>query len=344
VTTSTPQTTHTYTSTGQQFNVTLTVTDNLGAQSTPASGTVGPLTDLAPTAAFTATPNGLTATFDGSGSSDPDGTVTSYAWDFGDGQTATTTTPQTSHAYATASTYTATLVVTDNLGATSNTASQSFTVSSTTVTPIATDAFGRTVTGGWGTADSGGAWATSPSASTSVGNGVGRMSGAAGATVQSWMSAISVQDVAVQADVSLESMPTGNGASAVMVTRRVSGSTQYQTVVHVSSTGVVTVQLGKKVNGTQTNFGSPVTLTGVTYTPGMVLEVLTDLSGSNQSAKVWVNGTTAPTAWTVTATDADPLLQVAGSIGMLEYVAGNSVASPLDVDNWWAGPSGSSRP
>ena len=41
-----------------------------------------------PTAAFTSTCTGLTVPFDGSGSSDPDGTIASYAWDFGDGGTA----------------------------------------------------------------------------------------------------------------------------------------------------------------------------------------------------------------------------------------------------------------
>ncbi len=39
----------------------------------------------APVAAATVTCNGLTCSFDGSTSHDPDGSVTSYAWDFGDG-------------------------------------------------------------------------------------------------------------------------------------------------------------------------------------------------------------------------------------------------------------------
>src|SRR5262249_57383396 len=45
-----------------------------------------------------------------------DGTVTSYQWDFGDGATAAG--QAVSHAYAAPGTYTATLTVTDDLGAT----------------------------------------------------------------------------------------------------------------------------------------------------------------------------------------------------------------------------------
>jgi hypothetical protein len=80
--------------------------------------------------------------FDGAGSSDPDGSIVSYDWVFGDGAIASGAAP--SHAYSDSGTYTATLTVTDGDGAQgTSTASvtieaapnQSPAVSSVTATP-----------------------------------------------------------------------------------------------------------------------------------------------------------------------------------------------------------------
>ena len=68
----------------------------------------------APTASFGVTCDGADCDFDGSGSSDADGTVVSYAWDFGDGGTATGAT--TSHDFGTSGTRDVTLTVTDDEG------------------------------------------------------------------------------------------------------------------------------------------------------------------------------------------------------------------------------------
>lgn len=78
------------------------------------SGGSGP-TNSPPTAAFTYVCSGLTCDFDGTGSSDTDGTISSYAWDFGDGGTSSGATA--SHSYAAEGTYTVTLSVTDDDGA-----------------------------------------------------------------------------------------------------------------------------------------------------------------------------------------------------------------------------------
>ena len=75
-------------------------------------------TNVAPTAAFTAPADatgGTAATFDAGSSADPDGSIASYAWEFGDGATGTGRT--VSHAYARSGTYLATLTVTDDDGA-----------------------------------------------------------------------------------------------------------------------------------------------------------------------------------------------------------------------------------
>ncbi|HZM80463.1 MAG TPA: PKD domain-containing protein [Candidatus Limnocylindrales bacterium] len=74
-----------------------------------------------PTASFTHNcgTSSLTCTFDGSGSSDSDGTVVSYAWNFGDGTTATGAT--VTKTFAAAGTYTVSLTVTDDGGATGST-------------------------------------------------------------------------------------------------------------------------------------------------------------------------------------------------------------------------------
>ncbi|MDH2423834.1 S8 family serine peptidase [Sphaerisporangium sp. TRM90804] len=67
----------------------------------------------------------LTCAFDGSSSTDADGTIVSYAWTFGDGGTATGATA--SHTYAVGGTYTVTLTTTDDGGETGST-SRSITV------------------------------------------------------------------------------------------------------------------------------------------------------------------------------------------------------------------------
>jgi PKD repeat protein len=78
--------------------------------------------NVLPVAAFTTSCGGLSCTVDGTSSSDFDGTIASYAWTFGDGQSGTG--PTLTHAYGAAGTYTVTLTVTDNRGGTASTTKQ----------------------------------------------------------------------------------------------------------------------------------------------------------------------------------------------------------------------------
>ena len=104
---------HTYTATGS-YQVTLTVTDNQNGSNT-LTKTVDvtvPAVNQLPTADFTFSCEERVCSFDGSTSADPDGTITAYAWDFGDGATADTVTAN--HTFAANDDYTVKLTVTDN--------------------------------------------------------------------------------------------------------------------------------------------------------------------------------------------------------------------------------------
>ncbi len=84
-----------------------------------AYGQFTPSGNASPVAAFTSSCTQLSCTFDGSGSTDSDGTIASYAWDFGDAGQASGL--QAAHTFATAGTYQVKLTVTDNLAATGST-------------------------------------------------------------------------------------------------------------------------------------------------------------------------------------------------------------------------------
>jgi PKD repeat protein len=141
---------------------TIAVSDNwvvAGGEFTRVSGGVAgywarfPITSAAPpvnqppTASFTSAvaPDG-TATFNGSGSSDSDGNIVSYAWVFGDNSSGTGVSP--THVYTADGHYSVTLTVTDNGGASTST-TQPVDVSISTVTPVDTVVVAKGTSWAW---------------------------------------------------------------------------------------------------------------------------------------------------------------------------------------------------
>lgn len=122
---------HTYDSAGN-YTAELTVTDNDGAtDSTTKSIDVSPPPSNPPTASFTASPTSgeapLEVSFDASDSSDPNGTIDSYSWDFDDGSTGSGV--NVNHTFDSSGTYYVELTVTDNDGV-SDSASKIISISS----------------------------------------------------------------------------------------------------------------------------------------------------------------------------------------------------------------------
>lgn len=114
-------TTHAFKKEGE-FDVILQVTDDRGANTTIAKTVRVVPPNQSPVAIFTVEPLEPTAnqevTFDASAAADPDGTIVSYSWDFGDQTTGQGKTVK--HTYKAAGTYKVTLTVTDDKGATSS--------------------------------------------------------------------------------------------------------------------------------------------------------------------------------------------------------------------------------
>ena len=99
---------------GNGYTLRATASQLTAATSTPFNVTAPP--NQPPVAAFTSSCTQLVCNFT-STSSDPDGTIASYRWTFGDG-TAAVTTQNPSHTYTAGGTFTVTLTVTDNQNAT----------------------------------------------------------------------------------------------------------------------------------------------------------------------------------------------------------------------------------
>lgn len=122
-----PRAAHDYAS-DQPYTITLTITDSKGGA---ASASQSVTVEVKPTAFFLARHDQMVVSFDAARSLPlPGSSITTYSWDFGDGETGTG--EQTSHTYATAGRREVSLTVTDAAGK-SNTAKRYVSPASTTV-------------------------------------------------------------------------------------------------------------------------------------------------------------------------------------------------------------------
>ncbi|MFC4628803.1 LamG-like jellyroll fold domain-containing protein [Promicromonospora alba] len=291
-----------------------------------------------PVADAAASIHGFDLEVDGRGSSDPDGPLASYAWNFGDG--ATGTGAQATHTYAAPGTYTVTLTVTDADGATDQDTVQ---VEATAPAEFAVDDFARSVSGSWGEAPIGGPWTLSGGASNfSVAGGEGLMAlPAAGSNRKAQLQGVSVGDVEIKSALTLDEISDGGGTFVSLTGRTGGFSSEYRAKVWVKSTGAVQLQL-VSLQSTETTLAAA-NITGLTAAAGEKLSVRMQVTGSAPTtirAKVWRAGTAEPAAWQLTATNSIPELQDAGGVGYAVSNAGSVTtgANIVRLDDLWAGP------
>jgi PKD repeat protein len=316
---------HTYPSAGT-FQVTLTVTDNDGS-TTPVTQGVAVVANQPPSVSFTASVSALTVGFNASASVDPDGTITSYSWDFGD-ESLESPGVTTTHTYATGGTFQVTLTLTDNDGATSSITQA---VQPVTFVQLASDSFTRTMSNAFGAAPIGGTWSLSGTpANFSVNGSVGRMVVAAGALRGAYLPTVSSTDVDSTVDISLSSAPTAGTGYLTTVVRRI-GTSDYRLRLRVDP-GATALQLIRDVSGTLTTLASKSLGTG--YSSGSVVHLRLQALGTGTTSlngKVWFDAQSQPSSWTLQATDITAALQAAGGVGVEGYTTATFTPTPVTV-------------
>jgi subtilisin family serine protease len=110
-----PPTTTTTTTTSTTTSSTTTSTTTTSTTTSTTTTTTLPPGNQSPTAAFSVSKRKDVYTFDGSASSDPDGSIVSWSWNFGDDSTGSGET--VTHTFPGSGTFTITLTVTDDEGA-----------------------------------------------------------------------------------------------------------------------------------------------------------------------------------------------------------------------------------
>ncbi len=309
-------------------------------------GTAPVPANVAPVANFSTLANELVVDFNAGSSSDFDGTITNYAWNFGDGGTSSGASPTVQHAFPSAGTYNVTLTVTDDDLAT-GAVTKPVMVSVAPPPALASDAFERTVVNGLGSADVGGPYTLfGPASVYAVNGGSAAMTTNPGITGTGYLNSVSLTNIAAQVGAAVN--PTGSGAGYFLqVIGRHVGTNDYRVKVRVFATGAVQVQLTRLVNNVETVLQT-VQIAGLTLVNGDVLQIRLDLSGTSPTtvrAKVWKSGTAEPVGWQASVTDSTAELQGAGGVGISTYLAA-SASGPMVTrfDNFWVGAAGTGPP
>ncbi|WP_433460690.1 hypothetical protein [Micromonospora sp. CA-248212] len=168
----------------------------------------------------------------------------------------------------------------------------------------ATDAFGRTVSAGWGTADTGQVW--------SVTDGTAAQHSVTGSVAQHSVNALNTLfrdrldvdyadfDLLMLAKVSVS--PTGLYLRHQVDFRFVDALNYYAARVHIQTSGAIDLMLIRVLGGVESTLQAAAT--GQTHVPGTALVFDVQTRGSQLRAKVWRDGLTPPLNWQVEVTDA----------------------------------------
>lgn len=201
-------------------------------------------------------------------------------------------------------------------------------------TQIASDAFGRTLSNGWGKADQGGTYTSHNPTLASVSNGRGVLALRPGSEVRHTLNGVSSRDTNITATITAGQRPAaGNGVTTTLVVRGTAAD-GYRAQFRHDRQGRLVGSISKVKSGQETILANDrVILNQVGQ--GQTAHVELRATGSSTvelSARAWLKGTSRP-GWQLTVNDTSSTVSSAGSPGLVAYLSSSTAATTLFVDD-----------
>ncbi len=190
------------------------------------------------------------------------------------------------------------------------------------------------MTGGWGTADTGGAWTVGNTSYYSTTGGFGVISAAAGSTTFARLTSISSTGTEVLVACGFSALPassTGNVYAHIhprSIVDTASSYTSYGVGIALSQAGLL--QLIPQINNVAGT--AYVVATGVAA--NALYAVRCQVFGTSPTtiqARAWLVGAPEPTAWQISVTDSTSANQAAGAIALGSYLTSSATNGPINV-------------
>jgi hypothetical protein len=211
-------------------------------------------------------------------------------------------------------------------------------VGSTSVTYVS-DPFTRTVAGGWGSPDTGGAYSLAgPASDFSVDGAVGSIRlPVAGAGRAALLPAVDARDIDTRFKIRTDRVATGRGQTVYFVARQVTDVGEYRLTIRFVA-GSIYVRGVKCLVGKCTPLSAETRLT-TTHSAGTFYAVRAQVVGADPTAlrlKVWTAGQPEPATWQYSASDSAVGLQVPGASGVRTWIAEDATNAPVrfSFDDW----------
>lgn len=189
--------------------------------------------------------------------------------------------------------------------------------SQATTTTYASDLFARTVSNGWGNADTGGAYTLSGTSSDFKVNGQsGTINAPAANSRAALLNGASAQDVELSFKYATNIV--ANNRIYVYGVARKTGTSEYRAKIS-NSNNTLYLQASKIVSGSEITLLPEVKITNITFAANTFIDIKSQFIGSNPTTvnvKVWKDGQAEPSTWQISVTDSEASLQQAGSVGL----------------------------